>query len=418
MEERRIRSLMVAEAYPWPVVDGYKQRLSHVIGGLAVAGPVDVVTLERPGSPPIAPSPWPGVDRTLAVPVPAERGAREWLTEWVRGPVPRRVLSTDWSDLRSRLPAWLSGTYDLVWCSHVHTWFPMHDLFPAAQVVVDFDNLENLAVRLRRRQRPTAAPGSGTAARVTALGRWIAAQGADAVDERRWERLQHRVAAAVDRVVVCSELDAERSGVANVSVIPNGAEPAAAPRLDRTVLATDAPTLGFVGALDYLPNTDAVGWFAREVFPIIRTHHPGVRFRVVGRGSDRLDWIRSCPGVELIGAVDDLVPELERTDVAVVPIRIGAGTRLKVVEALANHLPIVSTSVGAEGIAVVEGQTALIADDARRFADACLRLLSEPMLRQQLADAGAELFTSSYDWADIRARVSDLARSVVGVSRE
>ena len=407
-----MRTLVVAEAYPWPVVDGYTQRLSQIVGGLSLAGPVDLVTLERPGSAPPAESPWPGVERVLSVPAGAERRAGDWFGEWVRGPAPRRVLGTDWRALRDRLPGWSTGAYDLVWCSHVHTWWPLRDLFPDAPVVVDYDNLEHLAVRLRRSQGPGSVPGSGALGRLRSLGRWAAAQVADAVDERRWERLQHRVAAEVDRVVVCSDLDAGRAGVANVAVVPNGAEPVADPRVDRTRLAGEHPTLGFVGALDYQPNTDAVGWFAREVLPIVRTHHPGVRFRVVGRGADRLGWIRECPGVELVGAVGDVRPELDRTDVAVVPIRVGAGTRLKVVEALAHHLPLVTTTVGAEGIDVVDGRTALVADDPQRFADACLQLLEEPELRQRLADAGADLFASAYAWPDIRARVADLAVEV------
>ena len=412
-----MRTLVVAEAYPWPVVDGYKQRLSQIVGGLAEAGPVDLVTLERPGSAPPAGSPWPGVERVLSVPAPPERVASDWFAEWCRGPVPRRVLNTDWSGLRSQLPGWVEGDYDLVWCSHVHTWWPLHDLFPSVPVVVDFDNLEHLALRLRRGQGPEFTPGSDPLARVRAVGRWAAGRLADAVDERRWERLQHRVAGEVDRVVVCSELDAERAGVPNVAVVPNGAEPVDDPRVDRTVLAGEHPTLGFVGALDYLPNTEAVGWFAREVFPIVRNHHPGVRFRVVGRGADRVEWITSCPGVELVGPVPDVRPELDRTDVAVVPIRVGAGTRLKVVEALANHLPIVTTTVGAEGIEVTDGRTALVADDAHRFADACLRLIEDPELRQRLADAGAELVGSAYSWPDIRRRVAALAAEVAGISR-
>lgn len=402
---------MVAELYPWPAVDGYRQRLTQMIGGLADAGEVDVFTLDRPGSPPPGPPPWPGVARTRAVPVPGERGTREWLGGWVRGDLPRRLLSVDWAGPLAELDTWAAASYDLVWYSHVDTWWPVHPRFAGTPSVVDFDNLEHLALRLRRRIPPRYPPGADTAARARTAGRWAVSRGFDVVDERRWDAVQRRCAAQVDHVVVCSELDVARSGVPNAVVVPNGCEPPSAPRADRTVVqGGGAPVLGFVGALDYEPNTEAVEWFVREVLPIVRSHRPDARFRVVGRGAERLAWVEGQPGVELVGRVPDLRAELDLTDVSVVPIRVGAGTRLKVVEALAHHLPLVTTTVGCEGIEVADGVTALLADDARTFADACLRLLGDGRLRQRLADAGAELFEGRYTWAGIRARVTDLAR--------
>ncbi|MFZ4519866.1 MAG: glycosyltransferase [Microthrixaceae bacterium] len=410
-----MRSLVVAELYPWPAVDGYRQRLTQMIGGLAAAGEVDVFTLDRPGSPPPEAAPWPGVARTRAVAVPGERGTRDWLGEWVRGDLPRRLLSVDWTAALAELDDWARGPYDLVWYSHVDTWWPVHTRFGDTPAVVDFDNLEHLALRLRRRIPPRYAPGADAAARARVAGRWAVSRGFDLVDERRWDAVQRRCAEQVDHVVVCSDLDADRSGVANAVVVPNGCEPPSAPRVDRTVVrGGGAPVLGFVGALDYEPNTEAVEWFVREVFPIVRTHRPDARFRVVGRGAELVEWVRGEAGVELVGRVPDLRAELDLTDVSVVPIRVGAGTRLKVVEALAHHLPLVTTTVGCEGIDVVDGATALVADDARGFADACLRLLGDGALRQRLADAGADLFGERYTWAGIRGRVTELARATAG----
>ena len=103
--------------------------------------------------------------------------------------------------------------------------------------------------------------------------------------------------------------------------------------------------------------------------------------------------------------------ELDGADVAIVPIRVGAGTRLKVIEALANRLPMVTTSVGCEGIDVDDGATALIEDDAAGFAGAVLRLVADGGLRQALGDAGGELFEQRYTWSTIQDGVEDLARS-------
>jgi glycosyltransferase involved in cell wall biosynthesis len=406
-----VRILVVAALYPWPAVDGYRQRVSNVIGGLAAAGTVDVVAPRRAEDPAPGPSPWPGVARATAVPVPPARGIRTWGPEWAAGDAPRRVLALDWTDVRAAL-AGGAGDHDLVWYSLVDSWWQTHDLLEGPPSVLDVDNLDNLALRLRRRV-PPRFEGGGAVTTGRDLGRWGVSRGFDLVDERRFDRLLRRCSGSVDRIVVCSELDVARSGLPNAVCVPNGADEVVDPVVDRRRLRGSAPVLGFVGNLGYEPNREAVEWFVAEVLPVVRAHRPDVRFRVVGPGGEALARNRTA-GLELVGRVEDLRGELDATDVSVVPIRIGAGTRLKVVEALANHLPMVTTTVGCEGIDVVDGESALIADDARTFADACLRLVADGELRQRLADRGAELFADRYAWSGIRDRVTDLARLVAG----
>lgn len=406
---------MVAEQYPWPATDGYRQRLHHLIAGLAEVSTVDVVSLDRSGATEVAPSPIPSLGTVVAAPG-TETGIRTWGRTWLRSPAPRRVLGPVWDAARDALVELLAtnGRPDLVWYSHVDTWWPLHDLLEGVPAIVDFDNLENLALRLRRRTPPRFSPGADLTEKARGTGRWATSRAFDVVDERRWDRLQRSVADRVDRVVVCSELDAGRSGCANAVVVPNGADPAPGATIDRTALRGTDPTMLFVGALDYEPNTEAVEWFVREVLPSITARAPRARVRIVGRGGDALAWVAQVPGVDLVGAVPEIADELDRADVSIVPIRVGAGTRLKVVEALANHLPLVTTTVGCEGIALTDGVDALLADDPRTFADACLRLIEEPELRQRLADAGAELFASRYDWAHIQGDVGRLALEVAG----
>lgn len=420
----------MAEQYPWPAVDGYRQRMHHLIAGLTRVGEVEVVALDRrpagvsqddEGRPE-------GVVEALGVPSGADAGLRAWLPIWWRGDMPRRVLAPDWTGVEAELRRRVADgdPVDLVWYSHVDTWFPLHDVVehaagsrldgsspPAA--VVDFDNLEHLALRLRRTTPPRFAPDAGVLDKARASGRWAVSRGFDLVDERRWDRTQRHCADHVDRVVVCSELDLRRSGCANAVVVGNGASAPDLDRVrrDRTELRGGVPTLFFVGALDYEPNTEAVEWFVREVMPSVRRSVPESRVRIVGRGAERVDWVRGRDGVDLIGPVDDLAEELDRADVSIVPIRVGAGTRLKVVEALANRLPLVTTTVGCEGIDVRDDVDALIADDAGAFARACVRLLTDGALRQRLADAGAELFARRYDWDGIEAAVARLASDVV-----
>lgn len=405
-----LHTLVVAELYPWPAVDGYRQRLHHVIDGLAQAGPVDVVAPLRPGMGEPEPPAITGVARTLTSPIGDPVGPSGWLGDWVRSDVPRRLLALDWSDLVSSLAEWRND-YDLVWYSHIDAWLPTHEVLAGIPSIVDFDNLENLSMRLRRRIPPQFDPSHGVKGRASTALRWVTSRGFDVVDERRWDDVQRRCAAQVDHVVVCSELDVQRSGCANAAVVANGADAPAQIRTDRTELIGDHPVLLFVGALDYEPNTEAMSWFLRDVWPIVRSGRPDVVLRVVGRGAEALGSLCDTVGVEMLGRVHDVQVELDGADVAIVPIRVGAGTRLKVIEALANRLPMVTTSVGCEGIDVVDGATALIADDAAGFAGAVLRMVADGALRQRLADAGGDLFDERYTWSTIQDGVEALARN-------
>lgn len=414
---------MIAEHYPWPAVDGIRQRLDHVVRGLARVGEVELIALDRrtdderrSSSAPELPE---LVDVTL-VPV-CEAGAREWLPSWIRGGAPRRLLATDWTqvarEVERRLAASAEPPIDLVWYSHVDSWWPLHDAVRDVAAIADFYDLVNLALRLRRRTPPRYAPGAGVPDRARTTARWAVSRGFDLVDERRWDRVQRECAAHVDRVVVCSELDRTRLALPDVEVIGNGSVAPAVVHPDRRALRGDAPTFLFVGALDYEPNSEAVEWFVRDVFPSVRRRVPTAQLRVVGRGADRVAWIAREAGVELVGRAPEMQPELDRADVSLVPIRVGAGTRLKVVEALANHLPLVTTPVGCEGIDLTDGRDALITDDPQRFADDCVRLATDGELRQRLADAGSELFAARYDWDIIERDLAALASRVVAEHR-
>ena len=168
--------------------------------------------------------------------------------------------------------------------------------------------------------------------------------------------------------------------------------------------------LNFVGALDYEPNTEAVEWLVRDVVPVLRAERHDAVVRIVGRGADRVAWVAGVPGVELVGEVDDVTVELARADVSVVPIRVGAGTRLKVVEALAHRLPIVTTTVGCEGIDVRNGTTALVADDAVAFAEACIRLLRDPDRAARLGAAAREACLRHFGPEGVERRWAALLR--------
>ena len=157
----------------------------------------------------------------------------------------------------------------------------------------------------------------------------------------------------------------------------------------------------FTGKMDYRPNVDAVNWFGREIWPQITQERPETTWAVVGqKPHPRLAWLQNEPGVTVTGRVPAILPYLAGAAVYVMPLRMGSGTRLKMIEAMAAKKAIVSTPLGAEGYDVSDGRHLLLAETARDFAEAVLSLLRDPGKREQVG-AEAVHFAAAYDWRKV-----------------
>jgi polysaccharide biosynthesis protein PslH len=155
-----------------------------------------------------------------------------------------------------------------------------------------------------------------------------------------------------------------------------------------------------IGTMYWPPNIDGILWFIRQVYPLIRAQYPGARFDVVGARPPQeiVELGGDSTGINVTGYVDNPTPYLEQTGVMVVPLRAGGGMRVKILNALAQGLPIVSTSLGCEGIMVTHDQNILIADTSADFAEAVLRLLKNPELAAQLGRHSRQLAEELYDY--------------------
>jgi glycosyltransferase involved in cell wall biosynthesis len=195
-----------------------------------------------------------------------------------------------------------------------------------------------------------------------------------------------------------------------VAVVPNGVD---LEHFRPDAGATEPCTMVFNGLLQYRPNLDAAYFLVDEVWPRILARCPGARLEIVGRG-DAIDLQRlERPGVVVTGEVPDVRPHLERAVVVAVPIRMGGGTRLKVVEGLAMGKAMVSTSLGCEGIDVHDGQHLLVADTAEEFAAAVARLFDDPGSARALGLAGRARMERDYSWSLAAERMDALYRRVV-----
>ncbi len=204
-----------------------------------------------------------------------------------------------------------------------------------------------------------------------------------------------------------------------IGVVPNGVDTSyfdrAAMALDRAgPLSFGGPTLVFSGTLDFRPNVDAVAWFAREALPRVRARCPAARLLVVGkRPAPALRQLAAEGALTLTGEVPDARPYIAGASVYVVPMRIGGGVRLKLLEALALAAPVVSTGMGAEGVTGLRaGEHCLLADDPASFATAVLRLLDDQALAKRLGIAGRALVQEHYDWQVIVPRLEALYRDL------
>jgi glycosyltransferase involved in cell wall biosynthesis len=195
-------------------------------------------------------------------------------------------------------------------------------------------------------------------------------------------------------------------------VVPNGYTAPARP-LGRVTVGRP-PTLLLQGLLYYTPNTYGAVWLVGTVLPHLRRLQPDVRVRLVGAANDRVRALARPPEVEVTGRVPDMAPELARADVVVAPVLYGGGTRIKILEAFAHRIPVVSTPVGIEGIDATDGIHLLVADDPREFAEACARLTFDEDLRARLADRAERLFLERYRWTHVRAGIAALAHAVAG----
>ncbi len=219
----------------------------------------------------------------------------------------------------------------------------------------------------------------------------------------QWMRLkgyEAHVCRRADRVVAVSEAD--RDAILDVApeiavtVVPNGIDLDEHTDYDAPVKPYD---LVFTGKMDFRPNVDAMLWFGREAWPLILKNRPETTLAIVGqRPHPRLDALRGVAGITITGWVADVRPYIAGATVYVAPLRVGGGTRIKLLQAMATGVAIVATSLGAEGFPVTHRRHLVLADTPEDFAQAVLTLLDDSEERARLAVAARRLAESTYSW--------------------
>jgi sugar transferase (PEP-CTERM/EpsH1 system associated) len=386
----RGHALILANRLPWPLDDGWKVRTFHVLRGIALRARVTMLVFHPDSDAATADTArtafGPGV-RLLTVDPPRAYGPAA-LLRGISTRYPVHVWNQESAALRQQVRSIVEqDPIDFVVAES--TFMARYlDLVPAGVPrLIDTHNIDSVTFS---RYVMALRPG---------LRRAYAA-----VTVRKLAAFESATYRASDGVWVCSEIEREMVSAmapgSRVWTVPNGVDttffdPAHRPRSvpDRIL---------FFGRLDYYPNIDGLGWFAREILPRIQARRPDVELQVVGAGAGRdLDAIAALPGVRLIGRVADIRDSLGEASVVVAPLRVGGGTRLKILEALSMGRSVVSTSIGAEGLDVENGVNITLADDPETTANAVVSQLADPVAAARLGDCGRSLVRERYDWTRV-----------------
>ena len=388
MSDRKIRVLFLSPTVPFPLTDGGRIRVFNLLKQIATKNDVTLLALETQPTDAegVAELQQLGVQVHLVPNAPTlPRLSFGTLVKAFLKRQPITVARYDLPAYRQKFKELIATeTFDLVHYEMFHTaQFHTETNLPG---VLSQQNVDSAI--WRRLCGETSNP-------FYKLAYWT--------QQLAFQRYERVLSPKFDAVTCTSDIDAavfqQHCPEDAIEIIPNGVDVTHY----QPDFSTEVPAhLIYIGSMDWYPNEDAVGFFADEVLPRIQENVPEVRFSIVGGNpSARVQKLVEREGVVVTGRVPEIKPYFAEATVFVVPLRIGSGTRLKILEALAMGKAIVSTSVGAEGLDLKDSEEIFIADEPSAFADAVTRLLTDVPLRRRIGENGRARVEQDYDWRSI-----------------
>jgi len=400
---RPFELLQIAPRYPWPLDTGAKLRNFHLGRTMSQQAGIALAAFRSDQ----------GIDESArhyqpAISVPlAGHNSLSKLVRGATGPTPLPLLNYSSEKMMRALQELISASaFDIVQFESIHLMSYLPIVRAArgpALAVLDWHNIESdLLEQYGERQ-------------TNSLRRAYARRTAKLMRQAEW-----RAARAFDAHLVVSHEDAARVAAldpdARILVIENGVDVA---RFDTDHLKSDSGSrVVFVASMDYHANIDAAVWFARTVWPRLHQRQENLTLTIVGRDpAPAVRDLASLPGVEVTGTVADVRPFYREAIAAIAPLRVGGGSRLKILEAMAAGVPVVATTRGAEGLSVEHEKHLLIADSGEALGETIASLAQDRSLRISLIEAARALVKARYDWSTVGAKLVENYQSLLSRKR-
>jgi glycosyltransferase involved in cell wall biosynthesis len=391
-----MRILFLSPRQSLPARSGAKLREYHFLRALGRSAELTYLYFGDPGSEPLTVEDLPFCREVVRVPRPPAYSPAK-IAAGLLGRWPLPILNYSSREMHAAVARAMSNrAFDIVHLDSIH----MIRYAPAAtgrksspRAIYNWHNIESEAMRRYSATIPSQAR------------RWYAGQTAT-----KLERLESGILHSAFGHVVCSERERGQlhaiAPAASIAVVENGVDTVFFAGCGEASVASHR--IVFVGAMDYFPNSEAAIFFANRIWPHVRRKLSWAELTIVGANpGPGVLALEELPGVKVTGMVPDVRPFYRDALAAVVPLRTGGGTRLKILEAMAAGIPVLSTPLGAEGLEIADGENVLLVDagDAEGWADRLVSLGDTPARRAQLIAAGLRLVQGRYDWEILGARL-------------
>lgn len=395
-----MKILLVTKELPFPVNNGHRMRSINILKGIAAGNQVDVICMGQEDAMVEAKEALNAYfnDLTVVPATPSNLLAKvSTLIASVFSQLPYSILLRYSKQMRAKIEQLCNDThYDCIVCDGIHMMVNVPEV--STKVVLSEHNIESMIIKRY------ADIATGFKKRFAHF------------EYGKMNRYEKRIWARSNTAFVCSEDDkqmvCEVMSLEQVFVVPNGVD--VENYVIRDAVKKTNNSLIYTGLMGWAPNEDAVCYFADEIYPAIKAKIPDVRFAIVGKNpKERVKSLgERDASIQVTGFVDDIQQYMCEADIFIVPIRIGSGTRLKILEALSLQMTIVSTSIGCEGIEVTDGDNIIIRDNPQEFADAIIDILQNKADFQHLGKNGRKLVEEKYSWESIRRDLNqNLAQS-------
>lgn len=404
-----MRILLLTSSLPYPAHGGGALRTLGIIRGLYEAGETVSLLSFHDDSVPAGSTPLAEYCTRIETVPPPQRGMVDRLRALFLSAHPDLAGRLESAALRHKLEQVLaSEAFDIVQFQGLEMaiYLPLvRKIQPKAKLIYDAFNAEYVL------QRRIAEVEEASLRRLPAMLY-------SRIQAQRIERFEREICNAANAVIAVSPEDVEALKPLRpdpqIHLLPNGifvdnyAKPNETLDLGRNVLV-------FTGKMDYRPNVDAALWFTSSILPLVQNRIPDTKLYIVGQQPHRaLRTLRERENVEITGWVAQVQPFLYAADLYVAPLRMGAGTRLKMLEAMAAGRAVVATSVAASGLVDETQRTMILADNEQEFASAVVRLLQTPEERAQLGEAAQQVVRRHYDWSALIPCLLQIHRDVAG----